>query len=72
MKCYDVEYKIHSAGEIKRICVVANNKADAYDLACYEAIVKKDGSYPYSAWVAGVTYKNGKYQSFNTCEGYPY
>lgn len=72
MKHYDVRYKLHSAGEIKNIAVLASNKAEAYDVAVYEAITEKEGMYPYSAWVAGVTHRNGKYQIFNTHEGNPY
>ena len=69
---YDVSYRLHYAGEIKRISVVASNKAEAYDTAVYEDIVRKENTYPYSAWVVGVTHKNGRYQKFNTSEGNPY
>lgn len=72
MKAYRVEYKMHSADGVKGIDVLAKNKADAWDRATYENIPKKEGTIPYSAWVASVTYNNGNYTRFNTFEGKPY
>lgn len=69
---YYVEYKMHSADQVRGICVVANNKADAYDYAVYEEIPSEEGGIPYSAWVVSVTYQNGNYRRFNTFEGNPY
>lgn len=69
---YYVKYKMHKVADEKGICVPAKNKADAYEKAVYEEITKIEGSLPYSAWVASVTYNNGNYKQFNTCEGMPY
>ena len=69
---YCVEYKIHSAGEVKSVCVTAKNKADAYDVAAYEIIPAEEGQIPYAAWVVSVTYANGKSKTFYTHEGKPY
>lgn len=64
---YSVEYKLHSADEVKRICVVAGSKQEAYDVAVYDEL----GGAVYSAWVASVTYGNGNWHEFNTFEGKP-
>ena len=40
--------------------------------AMYEAIPKKEGEMPYSAWVVSVTYNNGNCKFFNTSEGNAY
>lgn len=72
MSAYTVEFKLHMGGEIHRISLGAKNKADAWDKAVYEEIPKVTGEYPYSAWVASVTYQNGNYRRFNTHEGMPY
>lgn len=72
MKAFYVEYRIHSAAQVRGVEVHANNKADAYDLAVYEVIPAKEGTIPFSAWVASVTYNNGNCHRFNTCEGLPY
>lgn len=69
---YYVKYKMHDAVDQKGVCVAAANKAAAYDRAVYEVIPQKEGRLPYSAWVYSVTYNNGKYRRFNTCEGLPY
>ena len=69
---YAVKYRMHSADNEKYVCVPARSKAEAYDKAVYEDIVKKEGTLPYSAWVHGVTYNNGKRKMFNTFEGNPY
>lgn len=69
---YSVEYKMHSADEIKRVSVIASNKQEAWDKATYEAIPEKEERVPYSSWVDSVTYKNGNVRTFNTFEGKPY
>lgn len=65
---YTVEYREHSAGEVMQVTVQAKNKTDAYDRALYEVL----DDLPYAAWVASVTYNNGKTRRFNTFEGKPY
>lgn len=72
MKAYYVNYKMHECDSVKGMQVLANNKADAYDKATYEAIPKVKGTIPYSCWVANVTYNNGNVKRFNTHEGKPY
>ena len=72
MNAYYIKYKMQQFGEELGIDLLAKNKADAYDKAVYEAIPKKEGHLPYSAWVSSVTYKNGNYKRFNTFEGKPY
>lgn len=72
MKAYHVKYRLFQAGEESSICVLANNKEEAYDEAVYEKIPELEGIHPYSAWVASVTYQNGNYKTFNTFEGKPY
>lgn len=72
MKSFYVEYKTHSAAHPLGIAIPANNKAEAYDKAVYEAIPAKEGTIPFSAWVASVTYNNGNYHRFDTFEGLPY
>lgn len=71
-KAYMVHYKMYASGEVQAVAVLAKNKADAYDKAVYESIVKEQGGLPYSAWVTSVTYQNGNYKRFNTFEGKPY
>lgn len=71
-KAYMVHYKMYASAEVQTVAVLAKSKADAYDKAVYEAIVKEQGSLPYSAWVTSVTYQNGNYKRFNTFEGKPY
>ena len=72
MKLYHVCY-IMSPCELERsIDVFANNKAEAYDLATFEKIPAKEGGYPYGAYVASVTYKNGNKRDFNNIIGDPY
>lgn len=71
MKSYTVRYNLF--GQTREwVSVLANNKEEAYDKAVYEEIPKIEGELPYSAWVAAVTYNNGKYKVFNTFEGKPY
>ena len=72
MKAYAIHYKVREFGEVKLITLLANNKEDAWEKAVYEDIPKKEGEPPYSAWVISVTYNNGNYRKFNTCEGKPY
>ena len=72
MKAYYVKYRNNSWGKELGIQVLADSKEQAYDKAVWELIPKKEGSYPYSAWVSSVTYNNGNWHHFNTCEGKPY
>ena len=72
MRAYRVEYKAWENGEYKHVDVLAKSVADAYTKAVYDVILKQDGSLPYSAWVASVTYNNGNYKMFNNFEGKPY
>lgn len=70
---YAVQYKVRGFYELpKMVCVIASSKAEAYDLAFYEAIPKTEGQLPYSAWVSSVTYNNGNAHYFNTSEGNAY
>lgn len=69
---YYVKYRMHDAAEEKGVCVAADNKREAYDMAVYEAVPLVEGRPPYSAWVSSVTYQNGNCRRFNTCEGLPY
>lgn len=71
MKHYTVNYVMSSTGEEKYVAVPAKNKWDAYDKATYEVIPEIEGVLPYGAWVAGVTYNNGNYKTFNTSLGNP-
>lgn len=70
-KAYMVHYKMYGFGEEEAVAVLAKNKVEAYDKAL-DAIEKEQGSLPYSAWVYSVTYQNGNYKRFNTCEGNAY
>lgn len=70
-KAYTVYYRMYKHGEAKSAVALAKNKADAY-YKVIDAIEKVQGSSPYSAWVYSVTYKNGNYRRFNTCEGNAY
>lgn len=73
MKAYYVYYVMHPYENRLGIMVPAKNKVDAYDKAVFKLIPQKhDGSLPYSAWVHSVTYNNGNYHEFNTCDGLPY
>lgn len=71
-KMYTIQYKLHSADQVRQISLCAKNKPDAYDRAVYELIPEKEGTTPYSAWVHSVTYQNGNYRLFNNFEGNPY
>lgn len=66
---YTVRYK---TSKESYICVVAGSKAEAYEIAFYEAIPEKEGELPFSAWVESVTYQNGNQKFFNTSEGNAY
>lgn len=68
MKLYTVAYRRFDADNVHYIYVRANSKIQAYDKAVYEDLSEM----PYSAWVTGVQYKNGKTDVFNTHEGMPY
>lgn len=68
---YYIQFRIYGQ-DVQGVCVVARNKAEAYDKAVYEIIPAKYGEMPYSAWVHSVTYSNGKYKTFKTFEGLPY
>jgi hypothetical protein len=72
MKVYTVKYRMAFADQERFVDVLAANKEQAYDKATYEVIPAKEGSVPYSSWVAAVTYNNGNYHTFNTCEGLAY
>lgn len=72
MKEYCVHYRMHSAARESTIFVKAENKAKAYELAAFEFIPQNEGEHPYSVWVVSVTYNNGNYHRFNTCEGLAY
>lgn len=73
MKAYYVKYLVNGVyEEPKGIEVHAHNKAEAYDIATYELIPQKEGRVPYSSWVYSVTYNNGNYREFNTCDGLAY
>ena len=74
MKTYTIMYRMRQspAAETKIIKVEAQNRMDAYDIAVYEAIPKREGCCPYSAWVTSVTYANGCRHGFNTIEGFPF
>ena len=74
MKAYTVKYRIDGE-DIKEICILAQNKAEAYDKAFYEVIPKVEGEIPYSAWVDGytvLTHGGYKYHQFRTSEGNAY
>ena len=69
---YTVKYRMYQWTEEKSISVIAKSKADAYDKAMYEVIPDIEAFSPYSVWVYSVTYQNGNYRRFNTCEGLGY
>ena len=73
MRTYWVKYYLNGIyEEEKSIHIFAKNKIEAYDKAVYEIIPEKEGSVPYSAWVASVHYGNNEYRTFNTSSGNPY
>lgn len=73
MKAYTVKYLLNGTfDEVKSISFLAKNKIDAYDKATFELIPEKEGRVPYSSWVYSVTYNNGNYHLFNTCDGLAY
>ena len=69
---YTVKYKMESVDDEKMLDVIAKSKAEAYDKATFESIPEKEGCIPFSSWVYSVTYQNGNYRRFNTCEGLAY
>lgn len=69
---YHVEYRLYQFGKVLGIDVIANSKQDAYVEATFVKIPALHKVSPYSAWVASVTYNNGKHHVFNTFEGMPY
>ena len=71
MKPYTIKYKMTAAENERFICVLADNKAEAW-LAGKDAIRAKEKAFPRSLWVQGVTYQNGNYKKFNTNEKKPY
>lgn len=68
---YTVAYNLFGQKK-EKVDVIAQNKAEAYDIATFEIIPKEEGRLPYSAWVESVTYQNGNTRTFNTFEGNPY
>ncbi len=68
---YTVAYNLFGQRK-EKVDVIAQNKAEAYDIATFEIIPKEEGRLPYSAWVESVTYQNGNTRTFNTFEGNPY
>lgn len=72
MKRYLVEYKMHSAGEVKTMSVHAKNKEEAFERATFDLIPLVELEHPFSSWVASRIYENGRVQRFNTFEGKPY
>ena len=69
---YTIEYQLSNFNSVKKICVAAKSKHEAYTKAVFTEIPAKEGEHPYSAWVASVTYQNGNYREFNTFSGNPY
>lgn len=71
MKAYTIKYKMTAAENERFVCVLADNKAEAW-LVGKDAIRAKEHAFPRSLWVHGVTYQNGNYKKFNTGEKKPY
>ena len=71
-RTYRIEYIMHECAEVKAVVVNAENKADAYDKAYFEAIPEAEGGIAYAAWVESVMFTNGKFKRFNTFAGKPY
>lgn len=69
---YAVKYKMFWGDSEKMVTIAAKSKFDAYRKADAEVIPAVEGGYAYSLWVSSVTYQNGNYREFNTCEGLPY
>ena len=67
---YHIEYRRYNHDQVNKINVIAKNKVDAYWKAV-DLITEKEGT-PYSVWISGVTYKNGRCRLFNQFEGNPY
>lgn len=73
MQAYCVRYLVNGTYETEKIIQVpARNKAEAYEIATYDLIPKKEGKVPYASWVSSVTYNNGNVRYFNTCDGLAY
>lgn len=71
-RTYTIRYIMTPHDSDRFIDVIAGNKAEAYDIAVYEAIPAKEGSLPYAARVSSSTSNNGNYHAFNTVYGMPY
>ena len=65
---YRVEYKEHSADQVRAVVVHADNVRDAYLKAYFDVLKGK----AYSAWVESVLYNNNNIHYFNNFEGKPY
>ena len=73
MKAYWVKYLVDGwYSNEKGIMVPADNKADAYDKAVNELILKKEGRHPFGAYVYSVTYNKGNEKIFNNDYGNAY
>ena len=71
-RTYSVHYKMHSADDVKNVCIIASDKWDAYDRARWEVIPEKEGCEPYSAWVDNYTTQAGREVKIkNAFEGNP-
>lgn len=65
---YHIEFREHSASKVFEEDVVASSQYDAY-----MTFMDAHNWSVYSAWVASVTYQNGKHHVFNkNIEGNPY
>lgn len=71
-RAYRIEYRMYEFAEVKAVVVNAENKAEAYDKAYFEAIPETEGGIAYAAWVESVMFTNGKFKRFNTFAGKPY
>ena len=65
---YTIKYKDYQFDNPKSIEVEARSKCSAYDTAVHELLQGR----PYSAWVEGVTLRDGRYKELNTFEGKPF
>ena len=69
---YHIGYILSLYGTERSIDIIASSKAEAYEIAVFEAIPAKEGHTPYGAYVASVTYSNGNHKEFNNIIGNPY
>lgn len=69
---YTVEYIMSEYGNTQTVVVTARNRIEAYDEALYNYIRGIEGTLPYAAWVASVTYTNGSRRNFKSFPGNPY